>query len=156
MAYWAYELCGRLTPAAANAYITRPEQSNPDGLAPPQRYGTPRDCIAIPTARAPTLEGGGAAIGDVFTGEELLDDDPPLGAAGSVGAIACAAAVCCCCASLASAWRRSSACRAASAARICVICPGIDESSARRWASCCAIDARSAARWRTICACCAF
>src|SRR3954452_10436826 len=97
MPYWAYELCGRPTPAAANAYITRPEQSNPDGLAPPQRYGTPRYCIATATARAPTLDGGGAAIGDVFTGAEPLDDDDPaLGAAGSVGAIACAAAVCCC------------------------------------------------------------
>src|SRR4051812_36084974 len=143
MPYWAYELCGRLTPACGNAYMTRPEQSKPDGLAPPQRYGTPRYCIAAATARAPTLDGGGGAIGDVFAGGEegLDDDDPAVGAAGSAGATACAAAVCCCCASRAWAWRRSSAWRAASAARLCVVLALIDASSAPRWARRCLVDA---------------
>src|ERR671930_2685631 len=56
--YWAYELCGSETPTCPNTYMTRPEQSNPEGDAPPQRYGTPRERSAIAT----TLEcvGGGA------------------------------------------------------------------------------------------------
>jgi hypothetical protein len=40
--------------------MMKPEQSKPDGLAPPQTYGTPRYCIAIPTT-LPYGEGGAAA-----------------------------------------------------------------------------------------------
>src|SRR5262249_21948786 len=53
----AYELCGRETPICAKAYITRPEQSNPLGDAPPHTYGTPRYRIAIPTT-PPWIDGG--------------------------------------------------------------------------------------------------
>src|SRR5881392_2755325 len=56
----AYELCGRERPICANTYETRPEQSNPRGLEPPQTYGTPRYCIAIPTT--PPWTFGGATV----------------------------------------------------------------------------------------------
>ena len=46
----------------AYAYITRPEQSKPPGEAPPQTYGVPRYCIAIPTT-PPKCEEGAAAAG---------------------------------------------------------------------------------------------
>jgi hypothetical protein len=44
---------GRLIPICAYAYMTRPEQSNPPGEAPPQTYGTPRYDIAIETTLLP-------------------------------------------------------------------------------------------------------
>src|SRR6266545_6194759 len=45
----AYEECGRETPSCAYAYMTRPEQSKPDGDAPAQTYGTPTYDSATPT-----------------------------------------------------------------------------------------------------------
>src|SRR5947207_12940151 len=56
----AYELCGSETPICAKTYITSPEQSNPRGDDPPQTYGTPRYCIAIPTT--PPWTFGGATV----------------------------------------------------------------------------------------------
>src|SRR5438034_212573 len=42
--------------------MTKPEQSNPDGEAPPHLYGTPRYCSAIPTT-PPCVWGGGLDAG---------------------------------------------------------------------------------------------
>ena len=44
--------------------MTRPEQSKPDGLAPPYTYGTPRYCSAICTALPPSELAGGAETVD--------------------------------------------------------------------------------------------
>src|SRR5207248_11125248 len=108
---------------------TRPEQSNPDGDAPPQRYGTPRYCSAIET----TLEcvGGGAGPTEVLLPLEL---DEATGA--TVLESATAGACCCWAVTRAASSRRSSAWRAASCACRCAIWPRIDESSARRAESC--------------------
>src|SRR6478672_4859019 len=57
---WEYVLCGSETPICAKTYITRPEQSKPRGEAPPQTYGTPRYCMAIPTT--PPCTFGGATV----------------------------------------------------------------------------------------------
>src|SRR5437868_4689927 len=56
-----YELCGSETPICAKTYMTRPEQSNPLGLAPPHTYGTPRYCIATPTT-PPCVDGGAIVV----------------------------------------------------------------------------------------------
>src|SRR6476646_453590 len=65
MPYCEYELCGSELPICEKAYMTRPEQSKPDGSAPPQRYGTPRYCSAIPTTPP---ECDGAAVGTLGVG----------------------------------------------------------------------------------------
>src|SRR3954470_10085228 len=87
IAYSAYVECGTETPIWANAYETRPEQSKPLGLPPPQTYLTPRYCIAIP-ATPPCVDGGGAA--------ETLASGAATDASSegvATGAIAAAAAV---------------------------------------------------------------
>src|SRR5439155_15459280 len=86
--YCAYELCGSETPTCANTYITSPEQSKPDGEAPPQRYGTPRYRSAIET----TLEcvGGGAGP----TGAEGADVEES--ATGATAFDSASAGACCC------------------------------------------------------------
>src|SRR5215211_2686793 len=53
----AAALCGSETPCCAYTYMTKPEQSKPDGSEPPQRYGVPRYCIAVPTT-PPYCDGG--------------------------------------------------------------------------------------------------
>src|SRR5438874_5724599 len=134
--------------------MTSPEQSKPEGEAPPHRYGTPRYCSAIET----TLEcvGGGAAPTEPPPTEPLL----ALGLDDTTGATvlesAWAGACCCWVAILAASSRRSWACRAASCACSCAIWPRIDESSARRVESCPWIEARSEARSRTSAAASAF
>ena len=47
--YWEAAWCGSETPTCEYTYMMKPEQSKPPGLAPPQTYGVPRYCIAIPT-----------------------------------------------------------------------------------------------------------
>src|SRR5438552_14864390 len=120
--YCAYELCGSETPTCANTYITSPEQSKPDGDAPPQRYGTPRYCSAIET----TLEcvGGGAGPTETL----------PLEDATGATVLESAWAGACCCWATIRVWssRRSWAWRAASCACRFAIWPRIDESIARR------------------------
>ena len=71
-------LCGSETPTWAYTYMMKPEQSNPDGTAPPHTYGTPRYCIAMPddcrrSGRARRRAGvlGGAGVGDVETIERV-------------------------------------------------------------------------------------
>src|SRR5262245_2391918 len=54
--------------------MTRPEQSKPDGDAPPYTYGTPSMLMAFDAAAAPLLDGG--------TG-----DGEGLGAGGGFGAV---------------------------------------------------------------------
>src|SRR6476619_4917555 len=61
MPYWANELCGTVTPACRDAYITRPEQSKLDGPTPPYAYGAPTFDIAAATAAAALLLVVGAA-----------------------------------------------------------------------------------------------
>ena len=46
---------GATSPSCANAYITRPEQSKPLGVAPPHTYGTPRKRRASSAACVPFL-----------------------------------------------------------------------------------------------------
>src|SRR6478609_8657346 len=58
--YWAAALCGSDTPSRPYTYMTSPEQSKPDGEAPPHTYGTPRYCSAIATAWPPSVLDGGA------------------------------------------------------------------------------------------------
>src|SRR4249919_1735274 len=42
-----YETRGRLIPTFRKTYCTNPEQSNPDGVDPPQTYGVPwKDCAS--------------------------------------------------------------------------------------------------------------
>src|SRR6476660_1477625 len=56
--------------------MVRPEQSKPlIGLAPPQRYATPRYCAAIATARPPIPFAGGSTpprSGSVTTGSPAI------------------------------------------------------------------------------------
>src|SRR5205809_1046360 len=119
MPYMAYELCGSETPIWAKTYITKPEQSNPRGVEPPQTYGTPRYCIAIPTT--PPCTFGGAIVEpsgvDAPTPMPLTDCDVRPARRD------CAAAA---------SWR----CCATSAALMRAISPRIDERSCRREASC--------------------
>src|SRR6478735_11960225 len=61
--YCIAALCGNEIPTCAYTYITKPEQSKPPGLAPPQTYGVPRYCIAIPTTPPYCDEGTGGASG---------------------------------------------------------------------------------------------
>src|SRR5438874_9600553 len=126
--------------------MTSPEQSKPEGEAPPHRYGTPRYCSAIET----TLEcvGGGAGPTEPAPPLPPLPPLSPLGLTGgeAVLAMACAGACCCCWATRAASSRRNSAWRAASCAFRCAISPWIEERSARREASWPSIDALSAAR----------
>jgi hypothetical protein len=72
--------------------MTRPEQSKPDGEAPPQRYGTPRYCSAIET----TLEWLGAGAGATAAGggdglelelEPELEEPRPFQLAGPISRI---------------------------------------------------------------------
>src|SRR5579884_3218348 len=56
--YCAYDECGSETPTCAYAHMTRPEQSNPPGAAPPHTYGVPSCESAIPTTSE--CVGGGA------------------------------------------------------------------------------------------------
>src|SRR5437763_13317025 len=61
--YWAAAKWGSEMPSCAYTYITSPEQSKPEGDAPPQTYGTPRYPIAIDAASgwpAPGSATGGA------------------------------------------------------------------------------------------------
>src|SRR6266496_3356667 len=66
--YWDELECGSDTPAAAQAYIVRPEQSNASGPAAPQLYGSP--CWASATWTAfwaaevvgPTATGTGCRV----------------------------------------------------------------------------------------------
>src|SRR5205823_9909028 len=120
------ELCGSETPTCAYTYMTRPEQSKPDGDAPPHRYGTPRYCSAIAT----TLECVGGGAGPTAPASAL----PPVSPIGeTVLEMACAGACCCCCwATRAASSRRNSAWRAASCAFRCAISPWIEERSACR------------------------
>src|SRR5829696_900735 len=61
--------CGRETPAAAQAYMVRPEQSNAFGPAAPQAYGLPSTDLAAETAIAPRpLLTGALTAGAVCTG----------------------------------------------------------------------------------------
>src|ERR687885_217812 len=100
--------------------MTKPEQSKPDdGDAPPQRYGTPRYCIAIETT-PPCVEGGAGPVVD--------PDDPDDATGATVLESASAGASCCCSWTRAASSRRSSACRAASCAFRWAISPRIDES----------------------------
>src|SRR5207248_11084011 len=86
--YCAYELCGSETPIWAKAYMTRPEQSKPLGDAPPQRYGTPRYRMAIPTT--PPCVDGGATVEP--SGVEAAT---PTTGAGALAAAGCAASRAC-------------------------------------------------------------
>ena len=72
--YWAAALCERETPAAAQAYIVRPEQSKTSGPEPAYTYGFPSWALAVSTATwASGLSAGGPAE------ESLVPlDDPPL------------------------------------------------------------------------------
>src|SRR5919198_1564499 len=123
-------------PTCAYTYITKPEQSKPDGDAPPQTYGTPKYCIAIPTT-PPVCEGGGAPAGG---GAWML----------TVCEIELDVLLCC---SAASASRLSWAWRAASSACSRVISLWIEDRSARRWPSWLWMDAFAAARCPTTCTC---
>src|SRR5581483_6811398 len=102
--YWAYELCGSEMPTWAKTYMTRPEQSKPEGEAPPQTYGVPRYRIAIPTT--PPCVGGGAAD----TGGELELLVPGVVVTGDTALAIAWGGAACCCATCAASWRRSSAC----------------------------------------------
>ncbi len=51
-AHWSPVKCGRSTPAACQAIMTSPEQSNPYGPAPPHTYGLPSCASAYATASA--------------------------------------------------------------------------------------------------------
>src|SRR5919198_638788 len=84
-------------PTCAYTYITRPEQSKPDGDAPPQTYGVPRYCIAIPTT-PPCVGGGGG------TGAGAGDGDGD-GDGATVDARACWLSACRCAASRSWSWR---------------------------------------------------
>src|SRR5436853_5311066 len=88
MPYWAYELCGSETPTCAYTYMTRPEQSKPDGEAPPQTYGVPRYRIAIPTT-PPCVDGGAEAAAEEE--ESLVDVAEVTALVNACGADCCAA-----------------------------------------------------------------
>lgn len=45
--YISNEVRGKEMPDALNTYPTKPEQSNPLGVVPPQRYGTPIKPLAL-------------------------------------------------------------------------------------------------------------
>src|SRR5215203_3588236 len=60
--------CGRETPAAAQAYMVRPEQSNAFGPAAPQAYGLPSTDLAAETAAAARPLTGTLTAGAVCTG----------------------------------------------------------------------------------------
>src|SRR3954468_24732573 len=123
-------------PIWAYAYMTRPEQSKPEGLAPPQEYGTPRERIALSTT--PPYCDGGATV------PSGVEPPTPNGLAWIARFVACCAVLYCARAADAdaSARARATACR-------CAISPLIDESR-RCWRESC--DDRLAfasARWRT-------
>src|SRR3954469_642656 len=64
IAYCAYELCGRLTPAWPKAHITSPEQSKLPGPAAPYLYGAPTFDNAADTALGPFDDDGVVVVGD--------------------------------------------------------------------------------------------
>src|SRR5919108_3855817 len=76
--YWAATPWGSETPTCANTYITKPEQSNPLGDAPPHTYGVPRYCIAIATTPPRLGAETGAGADDDAELPELLEPPPPL------------------------------------------------------------------------------
>src|SRR5213592_1644353 len=115
--------------------MTRPEQSKPDGEAPPQRYGTPRYCSAIET----TLEWPGAGAGPTGAGgggelelELELEAGGAVAATGATVFVNAWAGVTRCAAIRAASSRRSSACRAASCRCSVTIWPLIVDNRARR------------------------
>src|SRR5919201_1599577 len=111
--YCAAALCGSETPTCAKTYIVKPEQSKPEGEAPPQTYGVPRYCIAIPTT-PPWVGGGGG------TGAGAGDGDGD-GDGATVDARACWLSACRCAASRSWSWRWSSACLSRSCCWSCAI-----------------------------------
>src|SRR5215210_8692833 len=101
--------------------MTNPEQSNPDGEAPPHTYGTPRYLIAMPTTPPPWLDGGGAADAPLSLEATRVSTD----AACAAGGLAARRARAC---------RSSAACLARSRAWICLISVWID--ARRAWRDC--------------------
>jgi hypothetical protein len=71
--------------------MTKPEQSNPDGEAPPQTYGVPRYCIAIPTT-PPWVEGAAGAAGEDVGADDDEDDDEDEDEGETAGAAAAVSA----------------------------------------------------------------
>ncbi len=61
MAYWSWAKWGKDTPAAPHASITRPEQSNEFGPAPPHWYGFP---ICASAHAIATFAFGAGTLGD--------------------------------------------------------------------------------------------
>src|SRR6478735_7942609 len=116
--YWAAALCGSDTPSRPYTYITSPEQSKPDGEAPPHTYGTPRYCSAIATAWPPSvLDGGTGMLPPVPPPALLL---PPLAAAAAAVAAACSRA--CWLSALICDLRACSECRPASTCCLAASC----------------------------------
>src|SRR3954453_13317053 len=89
--YCAAALCGSDTPSRQYTYMTSPEQSKPDGDAPPHTYGTPRYCSAIATAWPPSVLDGRPGLLPPVLPPTLL---PPLAAAAAAVAAACSRACC--------------------------------------------------------------
>src|ERR1700741_219616 len=78
--YCASALWGSATPAAAHAYIVRPEQSKTSGPDPAYTYGLPSCARAVSTATCADPLGAGTlpgepALGSVTSPEPL---EPPL------------------------------------------------------------------------------
>ena len=69
--YCAAALCGSDTPAAAHAYIVRPEQSNESGPEPAYTYGLPSCAIAVSTATCADRSGAGTLPGEPSSGSAL-------------------------------------------------------------------------------------
>src|SRR3954452_24117540 len=126
MPYCAYVECGTETPIWANAYETRPEQSKPLGLAPPQTYLTPRYCIAMP-ATPPCVEGGGATETDASAAGAAEASSDGV----ATGAIAAAAVATDGFGSAAAAWAACAAARRARAARAISACRARSAASMR-------------------------
>src|SRR5262245_8061764 len=122
-------------PSWLYAKTTRPEQSNPPGLAPPQTYGVPRYCMAIATTSLPWLDVGTTAASGVeattptlselveleLAESELVESELPEsevenGAIASLGAEARWWAASCAASMRARASASSRRCRAASSA----------------------------------------
>src|SRR5262249_62229076 len=70
-------------PRSPYTYITRPEQSNPAGVAPPHTYGTPRKRSTSATAWAPSPL---PATAGSDTGTPVIDDPgTPVSEASTAG-----------------------------------------------------------------------